>query len=92
MVPPTSDEHAAGAATDPDNTYQIVNYGDDPPGHAGSFVFGTEHDMVDRGEEMGTYDGDYSASSGSSPHTIRIPETTVTRSQVVRFEMCQSGE
>jgi hypothetical protein len=85
-VPATSTEHNPGDATDPDNTYEITNWGDDPPGHAGSFVFGTEHDMVDRGEEMGANSRDYQV-----PSTITIPETVVTRSSVVRLEMCQSA-
>ena len=79
--------HSPGDPTDPDNNYEITNWGDDPPGHAGSFVFGTEHDIVDRGSQMGTDDSSFTALT-----TITIPETVVTRSRIVRFEMCQSAD
>eukprot|EP01043_Picozoa_sp_COSAG02_P044667 COSAG02_NODE_4013_length_5905_cov_4686.361178_2_plen_1058_part_00 len=78
--------HNPGDPTDPDNNYEITNWGDDPPGHAGSFVFGTEHDIVDRGSKMGTDDSSY-----TTPTIITIPETVVTSSSIVRFEMCQSA-
>jgi hypothetical protein len=91
VVPPSATpdggHHNPGDPTDPDNNYEIVNWGDDPPGHAGSFVFGTEHDIVDRGSQMGTN----TASFADQPATITIPETVVTRSSIVRFEMCQSA-
>ena len=95
VVPSTADQddgqaghnHHPGDPTDPDNNYEIVNWGDDPPGHAGSFVLGTEHDIVDRGSQMGT-----NTASFTEMTTITIPETTVTRSSVVRLEMCQSAD
>jgi hypothetical protein len=65
----------------------LTSWGEDPPWHAGAFVFGTEHDMVDRGEESGTYRGQYRG----GPHTITIPQTTVTPSNFIRFEEAQSA-
>ena len=76
-----------GAATDPDNNWMIEQWGEDAPGHSGSFAFGTEHDIVDRGQEMGSWTSDY-----RSARTITIPETTVELSSFIRFEMCQSAD
>eukprot|EP01047_Picozoa_sp_COSAG01_P107998 COSAG01_NODE_36955_length_510_cov_1.026764_2_plen_92_part_01 len=75
----TFQDPVTGVPQDPDNTYMLTSWGEDPPGHAGAFVFGTEHDMVDRGEESGTYRGQYRG----GPHTITIPQTTVTPSNFI---------
>jgi hypothetical protein len=80
-----------GQHQDPDNDFSIRMWSQDPPGHSGSFAFGTEHDIVDHGAQMGKHTTSFDAAHCHDRCKITIPATTVTLSRFVRIEVCQSA-
>eukprot|EP00300_Choanocystis_sp_HF-7_P036845 c52783_g1_i1.p1 GENE.c52783_g1_i1~~c52783_g1_i1.p1 ORF type:complete len:2553 (+),score=301.85 c52783_g1_i1:1089-7661(+) len=75
---PTSDKAVV-------NNLEIVNYNSTSlTPQLGYVAFGTRHTLVDAGKEMGTKEASYSTSK-----IFNIPETSVTQTNILRFELAQ---